>query len=66
VLHLHDFAESDAYRNRGAIPTAAVEAGGVRSVLIALSENFAAQAVIAMENAGSWVNCGRAPTRLRN
>jgi len=79
VLHIHDFAASDAYRNDVGISTAAVEAGGVRSVLyvplvkddralgvfvifrqevrpftdkqMALVQNFAAQAVIAMENA---------------
>jgi PAS domain S-box-containing protein len=79
VLHIQDFAASDAYRNDVGISTAAVKAGGVRSVLyvplvkddralgvfvifrqevrpftdkqIALVQNFAAQAVIAMENA---------------
>jgi class 3 adenylate cyclase len=79
ILHLHDFAASDAYRDGVPIPVAAVEMGGVRSVLyvplvkkdrtlgifvifrqevrpfndnqIVLLQNFAAQAVIAMENA---------------
>jgi GAF domain-containing protein len=35
VLHIHDFAESDAYRNGVAVPVAAVHEGGVRSVLYA-------------------------------
>jgi GAF domain-containing protein len=33
---------------------------------IALLENFAAQAVVAMETRGYWANCASAPTRLRN
>jgi len=79
TLFIPDFTESDAYRRRLAMAVAAVELGGVRSIIwvplvsrhqalgvfvlywqhvhaisqtqIALLESFAAQAVIAMENA---------------
>jgi transcriptional regulator with GAF, ATPase, and Fis domain len=79
VLHVHDVADTDGYHQRLASGVAAIELGGVRTVLyvplikdggvlgvfvifrqevrpfsdrqIALVQNFAAQAVIAMENA---------------
>jgi PAS domain S-box-containing protein len=79
VVHTLDNADSDAYRQRSPLAVAAVEFGGVRTILhvplikddrvlgvfivfrqevrpfsekqIALLENFAAQAVIAIENA---------------
>jgi GAF domain-containing protein len=79
ITHVHDDLNSEAYRQRAPLAVAAVELGGIRTVLhvpllkneqvigvfvvfrqqvkpfsdtqIALLENFAAQAVIAMENA---------------
>jgi adenylate cyclase len=79
IVHTLDNADSDAYRERAPLAVAAVELGGVRTILhvplirendvlgvlivfrqevkpftdkqIALLQNFATQAVIAMENA---------------
>ena len=79
VLHVADVAAGEPYRNRAPVAVAAVELGGIRTVLfvpllkdgslvgvfsiyrqevrpfsdkqISLLQNFAAQAVIAMENA---------------